>query len=169
MKKRYLGGLVLVLLSAFARPVSAQQCLTIVTVDTTGKLSPTPSTLPCHPEDRVLWVVVNNYTENVKVLFDNFQIRGTTTAAAPLGASSHSMTVTKGDVEVSKGVKVKKNGDFGGTTLPWGGFKYAITLTQVGGSNPQLDYLDPDLDVTPPPTVVPPQGRGRGRGGRGGR
>jgi hypothetical protein len=168
MQNRLLTGLaVLLLIGAFAQPASAQ-CLTIVVIDTAGKISPKPSTLLCHPEERVLWVVVNNYTENVKVLFDKFEIRGTATAAVPLDVANHPMTVTKGDVEVSKNVKVKKKADFGGTTLPWGGFKYAITVTQVGGGNPQLDYLDPDLDVTPPPTVAPPpgQGRGRGRGGR---
>lgn len=170
MKNRCLTGLaVFLLLGALAQPVSAQSCLVLVTVDPSGKLNPAPSTLSCHPDDKVLWVVENNYAQNVKVLFDKFEIRGTSTVAAPLNVSSHPMTVTKGDVDVSKTVKVKSKGNFGGVSLPYGGFKYAITVTQVGGGNPQLDYLDPDLDVTPPPSVVPPQGRGQGRGGRGGR
>jgi len=168
MKVEHLiGSMVFVLLGALSNTASAQTCLTIVRIDATGKIE-RPQTMACHPDDRVLWIVVNDFAQNIQVTFDTFQIRGTTTPADPLSVSTHPMTVTHGDVDVSKAVKVRSNGQFGSATLPFGGFKYSITVNQVGGGNTQTDRLDPDLDVTPPPSpspVVPPGGRGRGRGG----
>ena len=159
---------VVVLLGALVHAASAQTCLTIVRIDAVGKIDGKPQSMSCHPGDRVMWIVVNDDADNIKVTFDQFQIRGTATSADPLSVPSHPMTVSHGDIEVSKAVNVKGNGQFGSKALPWGGFKYAITVNKVGNGNPQLDHLDPDLDVTPPPSppAVPPAGRGQGRGGR---
>jgi len=168
MKMVRLAGLsAFLMLGVSPQSAWAEHCLTIVTIDNSGKVVRDPVTLACHPDDRVMWVVVNDYSKNIKVTFDKFEIRGTNTSADPLGVASHPMTIQAGRVEVSNNVKVKKKADFGTPALPWGGFKYAITVHEVGGGNPQIDHLDPDLDVTPPPTIGP-EGRG-GRRGRGGR
>ena len=160
MKPLRLAGLTgLLLLGALAQPASAQYCLTVVSVDSNGKLAGVPPLLDCKPDDKVVWVVDNGRTQPVKVTFDDFTIRGTTTKKDPLVSASHPMTAPPG-ISAST-VKVKPRADFG-STLPYGGFKYAITVSTPSGT--QLDYMDPDLDVTPPGSIIPP--RGRGRGGR---
>jgi hypothetical protein len=144
---------------AAAHTASAQTCLTIVTIDGTGKLAGKPQAMLCHPDDKVFWVVVNEHqTSTVKVTFDTFVIRGTATGAEPLIVNAHSMNVGKDDVDVSKKIRVKAN-------LPPNGFKYSITVA-IGGT--QTDHMDPDLDVTPPPSPAPPFGPPRGRGRAGG-
>jgi len=142
---------VLLLSGAGAARAEATTCVALIHIDDKLTIDAGNAPMLCHPGDRVVWVVVNDNTKNVQVTFDTFKIRPNGGDAEPISVPSHGMLVTKDDIDVSKSVRVKSSG-FGTAQLPWGGFKYRIEVKEVGGG--RTNVLDPDLDVTPPPSAL---------------
>jgi len=145
------------------RVVAQTTCFTVVVIDAKGGISQ-PGPVPCESGKRIRWKVHNLSTEEVVVSFVNFK-KGTDDVEGPpdpLTEAVPPVNVKAGDDEETKKIKLKDPAQFGGVTVR---YTYDIKVAKPTGED--LDMLDPDLEVTPPPGGIK-GGRGRGRGGRNG-
>ena len=146
----------------FAPPIP---CPAAVSINSDYIINGTDSvaTLICNPDSRVLWEIENASLKDLWVGFGHFKIRGGGAEKDPVndGGAKQKFYVFR----VRPGTLVSTNRLRIDKASPTEKYKYDI---RIWTSRPDNTYggfvkeLDPDLDVTPPPTPI-------GRGGRGGR
>ena len=118
-----------------------------------GNVLTEPDPFRCRPDDRVVFVVINNDANDHWVFVDGAKImlkEDTTVLAAPMSGGKHFVKVKPGEIDMIKGHRVKDSSQFGqNKPLKYTSYKYTIDSAddQAGTVNPQ--DLDPDFDVTP--------------------